>query len=155
MEYVFLGIIAIFATLFLKDATQYKIASYDTSGGPGMFPKYILILLLVAIAALIIQKIIKKDKTKFVFFELLMGERGIILGSLVVYLAVLSLIGFILSTCIFLVVTVNYLYFRGHAGLGGKKSIAIRSGISVGTALIINYVFVNLMHVMLPRGIIF
>lgn len=155
MEYVFLGIIAVFATLFLKDATQYKIASYDTSGGPGLFPTYILILLLVAIAALVIQKIIKKDKTKFVFFELLKGERGIILGSLIIYLAVLSVIGFILSTSIFLMFTVNYLYFRGHVGFGAKKSIAIRSGFSVGIALIINYVFVNLMHVMLPRGIIF
>lgn len=155
MEYVFLGIIAVFATLFLKDATQYKIASYDTSGGPGMFPTYILILLLVAVAALAIQKIIKKDRTKFVFFELLKSERGIILGSLIVYLAVLSVIGFILSTSIFLMFTVNYLYFRGHAGFGAKKSIAIRSGFSVGIALIINYVFVNLMHVMLPSGIIF
>lgn len=155
MEYVFLGIIAVFATLFLKDATQYKIASYDTSGGPGMFPKYILILLLVAVTALVIQKIIKKDKTKFVFFELLKGERGIILGSLILYLAVLSVFGFILSTSIFLMFTVNYLYFRGHSGSGGRKSIAIRSGFSVGIALIINYVFVNLMHVMLPSGIIF
>jgi putative tricarboxylic transport membrane protein len=155
MEYVFLGIIAVFATLFLKDATQYKIASYDTSGGPGIFPKYILILLLVAIAAQIIYKIIKKEKTHFVFFELLKGERGIILGSLIVYLAVLSILGFILSTSIFLIATVNYLYYRGHDGFGEKKSIAIRSGFSVCVAFIIYYVFVQLMHVILPAGIIF
>jgi hypothetical protein len=155
MEYVFLGIIAVFSTLFLKDATQYKIASYDTSGGPGVFPKYILILLLVAIAAQIIYKIIKKDKTHFVFFELFKEERGIILGSLIIYLAVLSILGFILSTSIFLIATVNYLYFRGHDGFGEKKSIAFRSGFSVGMTLVINYVFVQFMHVILPAGIIF
>lgn len=155
MEYVFLGIIAVFASLFLKDATHYKTASYDTSGGPGQFPKYILILLLISIAALIIQKIIKKDKTKFVFFELFKGERGITLGSLIIYLAFLNIIGFLLSTSIFLIATVNYLYFRAHAGFGGKKGIAIRSSISVVITLTIYYAFVQLMHVMLPTGIIF
>jgi len=96
MELIFLAILGIFAVVFFKETTTYKIASFDTSGGPATFPQYILILLLVAIAILMIQKIVKKDFKGFVFIELFKGERGIGLLSLVAYLALLTILGFTL-----------------------------------------------------------
>ena len=156
MELIFLAILGIFAVVFFKETTTYKIASFDTSGGPATFPQYILILLLVAIAILMIQKIVKKDFKGFVFIELFKGERGIGLLSLVAYLTLLTILGFTLSTILFLGFLVNYLYRANHQkSLGSVKQIAIRTGFSVLFAFVIQYIFVGLMHVMLPKGIFF
>lgn len=156
MELIFLAIIAIFALVFFKETTTYSIASFDTSGGPAIFPQYILILLLVAILALMIQKIIKKDFKGFFFLEIFKGDRGIGMVSLVVYLALLRILGFTLSTIIFLIFLVNYLYRVNHDNtFGDGKHIALRTGFSILFAVVIQYIFVHLMHVMLPKGIIF
>jgi hypothetical protein len=156
MELIFLAVLAIVASVFFVETTTYKIASFDTSGGPAIFPQYILILLLVAIVVLFIQKIIKKDFKGFVFIELFKRERGIGLLSLIAYLTLLNILGFTLSTILFLSFLVNFLYRAHHEkSLGSVKQISIRTGISVLFSFIIHYTFVSLMHVMLPKGILF
>lgn len=156
MELIFLIILGIFAIIFFRETTTYKIASFDTSGGPAAFPQYILILLLIAIAILIIQKIVKKEYKGFVFLELFKGERGIGLLSLIAYLSLLSILGFTLSTILFLTFLVNYLYRVNHnKSLGSAKRIAMRTGFSIIFAFAIQFIFVSLMHVMLPKGIFF
>jgi len=156
MELVFLAVLAVVASVFFFETTTYKIASFDTSGGPAIFPQYVLILLLVAIVVLVIQKIIKKDFKGFVFLELFKRERGIGLLSLIAYLTLLNILGFTLSTILFLSFLVNFLYRAHHdKSLGSVKQISIRTGISVLFSFIIHYTFVNLMHVMLPKGILF
>lgn len=156
MELIFLTILAIFSIVFFQETTTYKVASFDTSGGPAIFPQYILILLLISIAVLMIQKIVKKDFKGFVFIELFKGDRGIGLIALVAYLSLLKILGFTLSTVLFLTFLVNYLYRTNHEkSLGNVKHIALRTGFSILFAFLIQYIFVNLMHVMLPKGIIF
>ena len=103
-----------------------------------------------------IQKIVKKDSKGFVFIELFKGDRGIGLLALVAYLSLLKILGFTLSTVLFLTFLVNYLYRTNHEkSLGSVKHIAFRTGFSILFAFLIQYIFVNLMHVMLPKGIIF
>lgn len=156
MELIFLTILGIFAIIFFRETTTYKIAAFDTSGGPAAFPQYILILLLIAIAILMIQKIMKKEYKGFVFLELFKGERGIGLLSLIAYLSLLSILGFTLSTILFLTFLVNYLYRVNHnKSLGSAKRIAMRTGFSIIFAFAIQFIFVSLMHVMLPKGIFF
>ncbi|MGH0052113.1 MAG: tripartite tricarboxylate transporter TctB family protein [Sphaerochaetaceae bacterium] len=156
MELIFLAILAIFTLIFFKETTTYKIASFDTSGGPAIFPQYILLLLLAAIVVLMIQKIVKKEFKGFVFLELFKGERGIGLLSLVAYLSLLRILGFTLSTILFLTFLINYLYRVNHEkSLGSIKQITLRTGFSILFAFAIQYIFVSLMHVMLPKGIFF
>lgn len=156
MELIFLAVLGVASLVLLMETTGYKTASFDTSGGPGIFPKYVIILLLIAIIALVIQKIIKKEFKGFVFLSLFKAERGITLIALITYLALLNLLGFVLSTSLFLCFMVNFLYRANHEkSLGSKKHIVLRSGFSIAFAFFIQFIFVSLMHVMLPKGIFF
>lgn len=155
MEYIFLGIIAVFSILFLKESMSYGVASFDTSGGPGLFPKYIIILLLIAVLCYAVWKILKKDKTKFEFVSLFLKERGVILLSLVLYLALLQILGFTVSTILFLCFTTNFLYYKTNAAIGTKKGIIFRVLFSVAAAFFVRFIFVGLMHVILPKGLLF
>ena len=156
MEIFFLCVIGIFISYFLYEALAYRAAVFDTSGGPGLFPKYILILFLACIVVLIIQKLIRKDKDTFVFKELFIGIRGIVLLSMVVYLILTYILGFTVSTILFLIFLFNYLYYGKHTDHWGRvKSVMLRSGVGLFLALCINLIFTRLMHVFLPKGILF
>lgn len=155
MEIVFLLVILGFSVLFLVQTHSYQVPTYDTSGGPAMFPQYILIMLIAAIVILVVQLIIKRQGAKFVFGEMFTGVRGIFFVSLVVYLALLRPIGFLLSTALFLLVTVNFLARVYKGSLGTAKEIVVRSSISLGVALFVNFLFADVFRIMLPTGTIY
>jgi hypothetical protein len=156
MELVFLGaILAVCVRLFLE-TTTYVTASYDTSGGAGQFPQYVLILLMIAVIALMIQDIRKKKYQDFDITSLFHDERKVFFLSLVAYILVIKPFGFIMSTIIYLVFIVNYLYKKyGNGSIGTVKNVIIRNVSLVIFVCAIDYVFEHLMRVVLPHGFLF
>ena len=155
MEFVFLLILLGLSLTLLGQTFQYEIPSFDTSGGPAMFPQYVLVMLIIAIVFLLIQLAWRKQGRTFVFGEVFRGGQGVFLGSLALYLLLLSPFGFLASTILFLLFTVNYLAQRYHGSLGTGKAIAVRSLVSVVVACTVNYLFAGVFRIMLPTGTIY
>ena len=155
MEIVFLLILLGASVVFLGETYRYEVPSYDTSGGPAMFPRYVLIILCATIILLLIQLIVKKQGKTFVFGELFRNERGVFLAALLMYVLLLNPVGFLASTIVFLLFTVNYLSRQYNGSLGSFKNTAVRSSICVLTAVGVNYLFGNVFRIMLPTGRMF
>lgn len=155
MELVFLGVLFIFSGILLLQTFTYTIPSYDTSGGPALFPQYILILLMVCIIILSIQLVRNKEGRHFIFLEIFKNIRGIFLFSIVLYLFALNLIGFLLGTSLFLLITVNYLTYEYTGKIGTKREILLRSLLIISIVLIVNFLFGDVFKIMLPKGLVF
>ena len=140
--------------LYLLSA-YFWIKSYALPIESGKFPRMVAILLTVLVTIHTIQILIKGFKEgknaenkenhgkddEFILNRLLFS-----LGTSVIYVFVINIIGFLLATPIYLVSTMLLL------GVNNKKNIAIATMISV--ALI--YVgFKVLLNVPVPQGIIF
>ncbi|MCF7943401.1 MAG: tripartite tricarboxylate transporter TctB family protein [Spirochaetia bacterium] len=152
MEIVFLSLLfAAAGVLFLQTLT-YTTPTFDTSGGPALFPQYILILLMVSIGVLIIQLVIRKEGRDFVFLELFRSLRGIFLLSIVLYLFALNYFGFYIATAIFLLFTVNYLTFAYTGTVGTWKRVVLRCILLLVIITVVNYLFGDLFNIMLPKG---
>ena len=155
MEIVFLLLLLAASLFFLRETYSYQVPSFDTSGGPALFPRYILILLSVCIVLLIIQLIWQKRGKTFVFFEVFKHERGVFFWTLVAYLFLLNPIGFLAATILYLLFIVNYLARLYKGTLGSIKEIIVRSTISLAVALSVTYLFSEIFRIILPTGTIY
>jgi hypothetical protein len=155
MEIVFLLVLLGVSVVLLVQTTTYVTPKFDTSGGPALFPQYILILLMVSIVILIIQLAVRREGRTFVFLELFRSVRGIFLLSLALYLLALYYVGFFIATALFLFFTVNYLTYVYNGSTGTWKQVLLRCLLLLGIIVIVNYLFGDLFNIMLPKGRLF
>lgn len=152
-EIIFLVILAILDIMYLLETFKYKIPVYDNTGGPGIYPKIILAILLAAIVIRIIKILHSKTKEHFVFKELFEKDRLFFVAAFAVYIMIMRPLGIILSTIIYMTSVSFYIASVVDGTLGTTRAIAIRIVSFCVMSILIYLFFSNVMNVALPKGI--
>lgn len=154
-ELVFLLILLILCAVCFVQTLSFPVSILDQSGGPALFPQIVLALLTLVIVIRLIQFFREKKHEHFVFRELFTGRRLFFFGSLIVYVFLFDFLGYILSTALFLVVTINYFYYVVKGNRGSVKAILVRNISAIAFSVIMYVFFANILHIMLPTGQLF
>ena len=77
-EIIFLLLLAAIGGYYYYESLGYTVGRFDTTGGGGLFPRAILIVLFVLLAARLIEILVKKEKAPFKFFGYLKGVGGVV-----------------------------------------------------------------------------
>ncbi len=153
-ELVFLLVIAALAIGMFVMTFSFPTSIVDKSGGPALFPRILIGLLLLLLIIRFIQ-ILKGRKEKFYFLEFFTGNRLIVFLSLVFLVASMSTLGYVISTSLFVLGLVNLFYAKVHGQLGGLKKIIIRNISLLVLVVGVYWFFLNVLHITLPQGIFF
>ena len=147
--FIFLGIT--FFTHVLEAPVPIKVQKNPYALQPDMWPKAIIILLLVCIAVNI-YKIIKKNKGKenFTLKAFFATVPGFFKSKMFLGMLILVVVSFILEPLVFMVTCILLLFFYGL--LLGERKILRLALCSVAIALVLYIVFSGLLSVSLPRG---
>ena len=86
-EIIFLILLAAVGGYYYFESLGYTVGRFDTTGGGGIFPRAIIIVLFVLLAARLIEILIKKEKAPFKFFGYLKGVGGVFFRSFVAFVA--------------------------------------------------------------------
>ncbi len=132
---------------------DFPVSLLDKSGGAAIFPRMIITALVVFITIRLIQIFLEKHKKPFVLRELFVKERGFFYFSLFLYIACFNFLGYIVSTILFLLTTTTIFFKFTHGSYGSKKQIAVRSILVVCFVVLMNAFFVDVINILLPRGI--
>lgn len=147
--FVFLGIT--FFTHVLEAAVPLKVQNNPYALQPDVWPKAIIILLLICIAINIFQ-IIKRNKGKedFTVKAFLATVPGFFKSKMFFGIVILVVVSFLLEPLGFMVTAFLLLFFYGML-LGERKFLRLAL-CSVGISLVLYIVFSGLLSVNLPRG---
>ena len=151
-ELLFLGLIMAICGVFFYLTFDFQVSLLDHSGGAAMWPRIIIASLMIFVIIRFIQVIRTKKKEEFVFFELFCGPRLFLLTALVVYIIAFKYIGYIPSTCLFLLVVVNVFYKWTTGNFGTVKSIVIRNVLIIVFVVALYYFFAEIVNIPLPKG---
>lgn len=154
-EVIFLLILWIGSFYFFTLTAGFSISVLDKSGGAALFPRLILIFLMVVIGVRIIKLLLlikNKENEDFVFVEMFKGTRLIYVGGLTLYVVLMPILGYILSTIVFMVGMMNIFYYNVHKSLGTLKAIIIRNILAILLVIAVNIFFKNILGVYLPSG---
>lgn len=154
-ELIFLGIFTVVSIYFFYLTGDFRVSVLDKSGGAKVWPRIVLIFLLIFLIIRIIQVLREKDKKHFVFKELFTGTRLFFFLSFVAYIILLKFLGYFITTFSFLVVTINYFYKHVKGDYGTKKQIIIRNVLLLAFTFLMWAFFSEILHIMLPSSSIF
>ena len=76
-ELVFLALLLAVCTLFYGMSFDFKTSILDTSGGAALWPRIVIIFLVMIIIIRGIQAIKERDRKQFVFKELFQGKQAV------------------------------------------------------------------------------
>ncbi len=155
-EIIFLIVLAAAGISMFGMSFGFQVSRIDTSGGPALFPRIVIIILLVFIAMRIVM--ISKDKEekekKFHFLEMFQGSRLIFLFMFLGYALLMKPLGFVISSSLFLIIAVTFLYKKQYGErITVKKGLILYPAILICVA-VLYYIFVNKLNVLLPGGIL-
>ncbi len=155
-ELIFMGITALAAIAMFFMTASFPVSIIDKSGGPALFPRIIVILLIVFI--LIRSVIVLKDKEllkkPFIFTEIFKGSRLIYLLVTLAYILLIKQVGFLIMTTVYLFGLTQYLFFiqQDHT-MNLKRNLITGVGALVVT-IGIYLLFSNVLGIRLPKGIV-
>lgn len=151
-ELVFLGTLLVVCIYFYALTFGFAVSILDKSGGAAVFPRIVIVFLVVflIVRALAVWK--DQQKKPFAFKELFVGMRLFFFVSLIGYILAFKFLGYVISTTMFLAVTINVFYFKTKNSWGSVQAIAARSVLAVTFVLLMNYFFVHILHIVLPAG---
>lgn len=153
-ELIFLGLIAVICGVFFYLSFDFQVSLLDRSGGAALWPRIIILFLMVFVIIRFVQVLRTKKKEEFVFLELFKGPRFFLLVCLVAYIIAFKYVGYIISTSLFLVVVVNVFYKWTKDDFGTVKSIIFRSVLLILFVIALNYFFAEIVNIPLPAGIL-
>ncbi len=155
-EILFMIIIAIAAIIMFIMTYDFPVSIIDKSGGAALFPRIIIILLLffMLIRLISILRTKKEERKPFAFTEMFKGSRLVYLLLTIAYIAVLTQLGFIISSLLYLFILINYFYYLQNGRLPAVKTEMIIVISIVAGVLILNYFFGNVLNILLPKGIL-
>jgi hypothetical protein len=152
-EIIFLSFLGSIGVVLYILTYSFEINLLDKSGGAAMFPRIVIIFLLVFIIIRIIFLIIAQKRTPFVFKELFQGKKLLFVTSLAAYVILMKPLGYIICSILFLLFIVNNFYVSVHSGWGTPKQIAVRNILSILFVIGMKFFFSNVLKVFLPAGI--
>jgi hypothetical protein len=152
-EIIFLSFLGSIGVVLYILTYSFEINLLDKSGGAAMFPRIVIIFLLVFIIIRIISLIIAQKRTPFVFKELFQGKKLLFVTSLAAYVILMKPLGYIICSILFLLFIVNNFFVSVHSGWGTPKQIAVRNILSILFVIGMKLFFSNVLKVFLPVGI--
>lgn len=151
-EIIFLLCFAVISLIMFYLTGDFRVSKMDTSGGAALFPRIVIVILLVFLAIRVIEILRSKEKKKFSGRELFTGSRLYFITGFVLYVVLLKPLGYIIATSLFLVFTVNRFYQIENGTLGTMVQIVVRNMIMIFFVLAMNWAFGTILSVMLPTG---
>ncbi len=155
-EVIFSGVVAVIAVVLFINSATFPESIIDQTGGAALFPRIIIILLLVTLAVRVV--IILRDKEErekpFAFIDFFKGRRLVFFLLFIGYTLVMTTLGFFLSSSIFLAIAIPFLYKLQHGKFMSVKRLVISTVISTSMVFALYYIFVNYFNVILPSGIL-
>lgn len=139
--------LSLFSVIVFLYADQYSMERLSQYG-PDFFPKALAVIMLCFSVKLIVDASVRGkfqkdmetiDRKGFI-------RSAITLGIAIVYLLTMQLLGFLISTILFLYVLMTYI---------GHKGKLVRLLASVGVSLVVFGIFVLFLKIPLPEGIFF
>lgn len=153
-ELIFLGIIVIISAIMFGMTYDFKVSILDKSGGAGLWPRIVIVFLIIMTIIRFIQVLKEKDRQPFAFLELFRGMRLFFLLALGIYIILIKPLGYIIATLLFLFITVNLFYYKSNDHIGSFKSIIIRNMFIIGFVFGLYFFFANIVYIMLPKGLL-
>lgn len=154
-EIVFLAIIALVGGGMFAMTYGFRENILDQSGGPGMFPRIIVILLGFSLIVRIVQIVLKKETKKpFAFVEMFKGSRLLYILATLAYMLLVRFVGYVPMTIVYLIFTI--LVFRSQESdepfTAGRVALIVvtNSVVAVGVYLF----FTRIVDIRLPAGFI-
>ena len=153
-EVIFLLLLAGLDVYYFVETFSDKKPLYDNTGGPAVFPRVILILLLICLAVRLIQIIVGKNRKHFVFMELFQGSTGIFLLAFAAYIFLMKGLGMILDTVLYMGFISHYMIYQRDGTLGTFRSVSIHVAVYVLLAAALYWFFSVILNVASPRGLL-
>lgn len=155
-EIIFLIILAAAGVGMFGMSFGFQVSRIDTSGGPALFPRIVIVILLAFIIIRIVM--ISKNKEelgkKFHFLEIFMGSRLVFLLLFLAYALLMKPLGFVISSSLFLMIAVTFLHKKQYGeGVTAKKGLILYPVIVIAVT-VLYYIFVYKLNVLLPGGIL-
>lgn len=154
-ELIFMLIVAIVAIVMFFMTNSFPVSIVDQSGGAGLFPRIIILLLLFFMVVRTVRWFRDPEsRSDFAFLEMFQGPRLVYLAGTVIYIVILPRLGYVLSTILFMGVMVNFFYRVQWE----KKPTVKTEGIII-TSIIIGTIgmylfFGEVLSIRLPQGIL-
>lgn len=155
-EIIFIGILSVIGLAMFGASFFFQASLIDKSGGPALFPRIIIVALLVLLLVRAIQILRSKKQraTHFAFAEMFQGARLVFLILFFLYAITITTLGFVVSSTLFLIAAILFLYKQQYnKKMPVKKIILCCLCCGVGV-FAVNYCFVNFFNVVLPSGIL-
>jgi hypothetical protein len=155
-ELVFLSIIFLIGIVMFVMTSWFPESIIDHSGGPALFPRAVIAVLLCCLAIRIVQVLqTPKEKRKpFAFLEIFKGPSMIFILATILSFVVMHWLGFIISMGLYVPSLMLYYYRLQYGKKPTKKLVAIVIIFSIGGIVLFDYLFCNMLHVLLPKGLI-
>lgn len=153
-ELVFMALVLVVCGVFFGMSFDFKTSVLDTSGGAAFWPRIVIVFLACFVIIRGIQVIKNKDNRQFVFGELFRGSRLFFLLSLTGYIVLFKFAGYLVTTMLFLLITVNVFYKITRDNFGSVRSIVIRNAAAVAFSFGCYFFFTKVVHIALPQGMI-
>lgn len=153
-EILFLLLIAGIDIIYFAETFTYKKPLFDNTGGPAVFPRVVLILLLACLLVRILQILAAREKRHFVLRELFCGSTGVFLLAFAGYIFFMEPLGIILDTILYLGFTSHYMiYVRDGSLCSGRKILLHMASFAV-IAVSVYWFFSTVLNVAVPRGLL-
>lgn len=154
-EIAFMAVLALVGIVMFAMTADFPTSVIDKSGGPAMFPRLVICLLLAVMVVRTIKILRNKSllKQRFVCADLFKGSSLTYLCLFVGYAAFITTLGFVATSSLFLVVAIPYLYRRQDGKWPAPGRILAIAVLSVAGVVALNYLFTSVLDVILPTGL--
>ncbi len=166
-QLIFYGVFSLIPIYVLIESSGFAEGSFSASGGPASFPSGIAWFMLGLIILQIVRVVMhgleqaKKDTEEkdesllsipIVFWSLFKGTPGFFMLGTIVYSVLVPILGFVLSSTLFLIASGAFLMYKADGQIV-LKSLLIRSAVFFVFAFGLFQLFMRGMRIYLPTGI--
>lgn len=155
-ELIFNVLLAAAGVILYVMTYSFPTSIFDKSGGAGMYPRIVIIalMILLVIRSLQILRSPEEKQRKFIFFEMFQGPRLIYILATFAYFLLVKRIGFILCTIVYLIGMILYLCALQEQKRPSRKTAAIVAAAVIPSVAALDWLFCEVMGVLLPAGIL-
>ena len=121
-----------------------------------MYPRIVITILVILLIIRTIQILSSEEEKqrKFVFLEIFKGPRLVYFLVTLAYFLLVKYVGFILMTIAYLIFMILFFYRLQEEKNPSRKTISIVSVTVICGVILLNYVFCDVLGVLLPVGLI-
>ena len=155
-ELIFNAILAVVAVVMFAMTYSFPTSIFDKSGGAGLYPRIVIIFLLILLVIRTVQILRSNEEKqrKFVFFEMFQGSRLIYILTTLAYFLLVMRVGFVLTTIVYLIWSILFFYSLQEQKHPSRKITVIVVISAISGVILLDYLFCNVLGVLLPAGIL-